>query len=356
MGALLVMLGGGGMALFHSADRGTGMAVWGMIGAVIVIGGLWLLRLLYYRVSAHNARLYDQLVEQQRQEWWKQHQQHFSLSEVVLLGPVGTDIGHWLRLLRREHRLPEVKYEASGKALRTARTMQGTADEREVQLAKMLALQWQAQRVKSSLPLLKQCYWQGSLLSWQAFCEQVQATFPDFALPDVPLAWRGEASLSALAAESSALTADSAILVAGCQSLTASFSDVQPAGESAALWLVRKEGPVCLARGEFYNINEQGSLSDVSKRALKQSNIDDAPETCILFSQPELPELAQSGWNVVHHIQDLNWGNPGEMEMLITLSLAALYAHHYQEPCGWIAKDTLHTLALGIVKPYGEGK
>lgn len=44
------------------------------------------------------------------------------------------------------------------------------------------------------------------------------------------------------------------------------------------------------------------------------------------------------------------------MEMLIVLILAAFYANNYQQPCGWIAKDPLHTLALGIIKPYGEGK
>lgn len=76
----------------------------------------------------------------------------------------------------------------------------------------------------------------------------------------------------------------------------------------------------------------------------------------MLFTHPALPALAQSGWNVTHHLQDLNWGDPGEMELLIVLTLAAISANYSKEPCGWIAKDTLHTLAFGIVKPYGQGK
>lgn len=352
----MVLLGGGSMALLHPAGWGAGRVVWGMAGAVILTGALWLVRQLYYRVSVHNGRHYEQLVEQQRRDWWEQHQRHFSLSEVVLIGPVGAEIGHWLRLLRREHRPPEVRVEASGKALRTVRTMQGSSDEREVQLAKTLALQWKVQRVKTALPLLKQCYWQGSLLSWQAFREQMHTAFPNAVLPDEPIQWRGEESLSALATATRTLPADSAILVAGCESMSASFTAVHPAGESAALWLVGNDGPVCLARGEVYDVDKHESLTEVGERAALQSELDSAPETCVLFSQPELPDLAQSGWNVVHHIQDLNWGNPGDMEMLITLSLAAISAKQNQEPCGWIAKDPLHTLALGIVKPYGEGK
>lgn len=41
------------------------------------------------------------------------------------------------------------------------------------------------------------------------------------------------------------------------------------------------------------------------------------------------------------------------MEALIVLSLAAISAAHYQQPCGWIARDPMNTLAMGIVKPDG---
>jgi hypothetical protein len=42
------------------------------------------------------------------------------------------------------------------------------------------------------------------------------------------------------------------------------------------------------------------------------------------------------------------------MEGLTVLSLAAIYAAHYQQPCGWLARDPLNTLAIGIVKPDGQ--
>ncbi|MEL4014423.1 hypothetical protein [Dryocola clanedunensis] len=355
-GALMVLLCGGGGALLHPAGSGAGLVIKGMAGAVVLMGVLWLIRLLYYRTSAHNARYYEQLVEQQQQAWWEQHQHRFALSEMVLLGPAGTDTPHWLRLLKREHRVPEIKNESSGKALRIGRTLVDTVAEREALLAKMLVLQWQTQSADSSFPRLWRCYWQGSLDAWRAFCTQMQVSFPDVALPEKPETWQGEATLSALAATAQTLSEKEAILVAGCHSIAASFDSAQPAGESAALCLVAQKGLVSLTRGEFYDIAGKEVLTAACERAEQQSELEKPSDACMLFSQPTLPALAQSGWNVTHHVQDLNWGNPGDMEMLIVLVLAALYAKNYQEPCGWIAKDPLHTLALGIIKPYGEGK
>lgn len=354
--ALLVLLAGGSLTLRHFADGGAGKVIGGMAGAVMLTGAMWLVRHLYYRLSVHNAQLYERLVEQQQQAWWMQHQQVFALREWVLMGPSGTDTSHWWQLLKREHRPPEVKNEASGKALRVVRTMDSPSGDRELQLAKMLVLQWQLQRESISFPLIQRSYWQGSLRAWRAFYQQMQATFPDVSLPEKPEEWRGEETLSALAATASELSSDEAILVAGCHSGIASFSAEQPAGDSAALWLVGHSGPVCMTRGEFYDCAGEETLTDVCERAQRQSELEKPPESCMLFSHPALPQLAQSGWNVTHHVQDLNWGNPDDMELLIVLTLAATGANYYQEPCGWIAKDPLHTLAFGIVKPYDQGK
>lgn len=343
------------MALLPSAEQGASRIMGGILGAMALTGGLWLIRQLYFRLSVHNAQLYEQLIEQQQQIWWKQHQHAFALSEWALLGPAGADISQWVRLLKREHRLPEVKNEANGKALRISRTLVDPADKREAQLAKMLVLQWQAQRADNVLPPIVRCYWQGSFSAWRVFRSQMGVTFPDAVLPDEANVWRGEETLSALASASRTLSSDEAILVAGCHSALASFNAVLPAGESAALWLVSQKGPVSLTRGEFYDSAGDEALTAVCERAQQQSELEDPPDYCLLFSQPELPALAQCGWNVTHHIQDLNWGNPGDMEMLTVLTLAAICASHHQEPCGWIAKDLQHTLALGIVKPYGQG-
>ncbi|MBN0904298.1 hypothetical protein JTL94_41850, partial [Pseudomonas aeruginosa] len=67
-----------------------------------------------------------------------------------------------------------------------------------------------------------------------------------------------------------------------------------------------------------------------------------------------LEALAHSGWDINLYRQDACWGDIGEMEGLTVLSLAAIYAAHYQQPCGWLARDPLNTLAIGIVKPDGQ--
>ena len=351
--ALLVLAAGSGMALLSPAGEGGARSAMGIAAAAGVAGLLWLIRLLYYRLSVHNAHLYARLVDAQQQAWWAQHQQCFAISDVVLLGPAGSDIAHWQRLLRREHRLPEVKNEAGGPALRIPRTLASPADEREARLAKMLVLQWQTQRDGAPLPPLHRCCWQGSLPAWQAFCDQMRLAFPGVTLPDEPEAWRGEESLAAFADAARALPDGSMILVAGCRSVAASPASVLPAGEATVLMTVGREGPVSLTRGEFYDADGQATFADVCLRAVQQSGLECAPEPCMLFSQPALP--APAGWNLTLHEQDLNWGNPGDMEMLIVLALAALCARQDSQPCGWIAKDPLHTLALGIVKPYGQG-
>lgn len=267
VGALLVLLCAGGGALLHSAGSRVGLMIKGMAGAAVLLGVLWLMRLLYYRVSAYNARYYAQLVEQQQQAWWEQHQRRFALSEMVLLGPAGTDAPHWLRLLQREHRVPEIKNESSGKALRIGRTLVDSVAERETLLAKMLVLQWQTQNANSPLPHIRRCYWLGSLVAWRAFCAQMQLSFVDAALPEKPEKWQGEETLSVLAAVAQTLPETEAILVAGCHSMTASFNSEQPAGESAALCLVAHKGLVSLTRGEVYDPTGKEVLTAVSERA-----------------------------------------------------------------------------------------
>lgn len=100
---------------------------------------------------------------------------------------------------------------------------------------------------------------------------------------------------------------------------------------------------------------EQGDrLLTVFARALEQSGLSIPPEACTLFSQSDLEALASYGWDINQYRQDGYWGKVGDMEMLIVLSLAAIYAAHHQQPYGWIAHDPMNTLATGIVKPNGQ--
>lgn len=351
-GAFLVLAGGGSAALLR-AER-TGMA-W-IIALVLLCTGLaWLVRLIVFRVSEHNAQFYHRLVEAEEQRWWAAHRRAFAIEEIVLLGPAGTEIAHWLRLLDREHRPPEEKRLAEGWALRLEPVVGNTTAEREKQLAEMLIIRWHAQRDATVLSSPQRCYWLGSQEAWRAFHHQAAITFPALSLPAQPEKWCGEASLSAIAAEREQHPEESVFLVAGCQSVPATPGSESPAGESAMLWLIGPNGAVQLTRGEAFDVSSE-TLYDVCQRALKQAEQAQPPEACILFSQPQAGTLAQCGWNVTQHLQDRFWGECREMEALIVLSLAALFAKHHQQTCGWIARDPLHTLALGIVEPYAQGK
>ena len=353
-GALLVLATGAMGILFPSTESGSGIVFAVMLCMLILTGMSWLCWLLYYRFSVHYATTWRREVAEEQSYWWYQHRRHFCLQDVVLIGPAGAECKDWLRLLKREQKAPTEHQEANGKALRVARSFSADIAERENQLARMLALQWKRQRKGKDVTSPQRCYWQGNETTWQAFVRQMKSAFPAIMLPESPEIWMGEGTLSDIAAFLDSDDSDARVLVAGCQTIAASPAGLQPAGEAAVLWLAGAEGPVQLSRGEFFSPSATESVKDVCARAQEQSELNVAPDACILFSQPQQSELAGSGWNISHHLQDLFWGNTGKLEMLVVVSLAAMYAQSQSQPCGWIAKDPLHSLTLGIIKPNGN--
>lgn len=320
----------------------------------MLAGTGWLVRLLYYRTSMHNAAFYYQLVAYEQQQWWAQHRQSFWLKEVLLLGPAGTRSVDWLRVLNREQRPPEEKKEGGSGALRLPQISAIDPSAREKWLAEMLVIEWQKQRSEIKLTSPLRCYWQGADITWQAFRAQMALTFPEIALPARPEPWQGEASLAEIASDLAEAKPEDTMLIAGCLVVAAQPGTALPAGESAVLWLAGRNGPVQLTRGETFSPAKGDILPTVFARALEQSEIKDPPEACMLFSQPDIKALASGGWDVSQHLQDANWGDIGDMDALIVLSLAAIYAEHHQQPCGWIARDPMNPLATGIIKPDGQ--
>lgn len=352
--ALLVLIGGAAGGLLPSGEGKSSLVAAGILVMLLLAGTGWLARLLYYRASIHNAAFYYQLVEYAQQQWWAAHRQRFWLKEGLLLGPAGKCSVDWLRVLNREQRPPEEIKVGGGSALRLPQISVMDPIAREKQLAELLVIEWQKQRREKKLTPPLRCYWQGADITWQAFRAQMAIAFPDIALPARPEPWQGEASLAEIAGELAGARSDDTILIAGCQVIAAQSGTAHPAGESAVLWLAGRDGPVQLTRGETFSPEQGDILLTVFARALEQSELKDPPEACTLFFLPGLEELASTGWDVSQHLQDANWGEVGDMETLIVLSLAAIYAAHHQQPCGWIARDPMNTLATGIVKPYGQ--
>lgn len=352
--ALLVLFSGGAGAVLPSAQDTSLLVALGILVALLLSGTGWLMRLLYYRVGMHNAAFYHQLVAYEQQQWWMEHRQPFWLQECLLLGPAGTRTIDWVRVLNREQRPPEEQKEGGGSALRLPQISATDATAREKRLAELLVTEWQKQRNGKKLMSPRRCYWQGADISWQAFRAQMAITFPEITLPARPEPWHGEASLAEIAKDLADAEPDDTMLIAGCQVVVAMPGTARPAGESAALWLAGRNGPVQLTRGETFSPEQGDMLLTVFARALAQSELKDPPEACTLFSRPDIGVMAGNGWDVSQHLQDTNWGDTGDMEALIVLSLAAIYAAHHQQPCGWIARDPINTLATGIVKPDGQ--
>ncbi|STT49011.1 Uncharacterised protein [Klebsiella pneumoniae] len=281
--ALLVLLSGGVSALLPSSEGKSALVATGILLALVLAGTGWLIRLLYYRMSVHNARFYDQLVAYEQQQWWAEHRQPIGLQEGLLLGPMGKTTTDWLRVLSRHQRPPEEENEGGGRALRAPYLSVSEAIAREKRLAELLVMEWQRQRSERTLTPPLRCYWQGTELAWQAFRAQMTLTVAQMTLPSRPYAWRGEASLAEIAHALAEADPHDTVLIAGCQVVVAQTGAVQPAGESAVLWLAGRDGPVHLTRGEIYCAEKGEALTAVTARVLEQNELSGPPEACALF-------------------------------------------------------------------------
>lgn len=353
--AALVLLSGLIAAMVRqSADANASIILISMVGMVLLGGLFWFVRTIFFRLSVHHSHTWDREAENVRRHWWEIHRRQFALKDIVLIGPAGAELSDWLRVIKREHQAPSFRQESMGKSLRIARSFSSDPIEREKQLAQMLVLQWKRQRGKEFLVSPEKYFWLGSPEAWQAFVAQLIESFPRIKPPELPELWQGEKTLSLLANVLADNKQQANFLIAGCQSLSPTSDSTRPAGECAVLWLAGSQGDVTLSRGEFFDPSDSESLQHVALRAEKQSELHESPERCILFSHPEQPQLAACGWNVTHNIQDDYWGDPGKLDALVVISLAAITAKSETKPCGWIASDPFHTLALGIVKPHGN--
>ncbi len=353
-GAVLVLLFGIIAAMVRKSGANTSVILACVVGMVILVGVVWCVRTIFFRLSVHHLHTWEREVENERKHWWEIHRRQFALKDIVLIGPAGSELSDWLRVIGREQQTPSIKQESKGKSLRIARSFSSDFIEREKQLAQILVLQWKKQRGEELLVSPEKYFWQGSPEAWQAFVAQLIESFPGIKPPELPEFWQGEKTLSLLANVFADNKQRTNFLIAGCESLSPGSDSTRPAGECAVLWLAGSQGDVTLSRGEFFEPSESESLQHVASRAENQSELNESPERCILFSHPEQPQLAACGWNVTHNIQDDYWGAPGKLDALVVISLAAITARSEQKPCGWIASDPLHTLALGIVKPHGN--
>ncbi len=134
-------------------------------------------------------------------------------------------------------------------------------------------MEWQRQRSERTLTPPLRCYWQGTELARQAFRAQMTLTVAQMTLPSRPDAWRGEASLAEIAHALAEADPHDTVLIAGCQVVVAQTGAVQPAGESAVLWLAGRDGPVHLTRGEIYCAEKGEALTAVAARVLEQNEL-----------------------------------------------------------------------------------
>ncbi|WP_325435258.1 hypothetical protein [Pseudomonas nitroreducens] len=345
---LLALLGAAGVLLRPFMEP----RVAALLAAIVLL--LWLLavlaRTLYYRLNRHNAYLYDQEVARIERTWWARHRQQASLRHCLLLGAAGSTAAHWQQVLGRQQRALEPILEDDGKAQRLLSVFGKDSAEREVQLALLLAQQWREQLPTTLADTPLACYWLGSALAWQALVADMATHCPNLRLPAQPQPWEGQKTLEAIIDRLQRAPQEACILCAGSRSLPVDKEQALPAGEAALLWLLGRPGQgVQLGRGEWYAADSD-TLNAVAEQACRQSRMEAAPEACVSFTHAEAAEL---DWRMAGQAQDAYWGRLGDLEAMVVQSLAALHAQQ-GKPCGWLAKDSEHSLILGIASPINE--
>ena len=101
VGAGMTLISGGGAALMPAEARGGALITVAIVSAMLLVLIIWMLRLLYYRLSVHYTQYYQRLIDFDHQTWWARHQYSVGLVETVLLGPVGCEPERWQTLLKR---------------------------------------------------------------------------------------------------------------------------------------------------------------------------------------------------------------------------------------------------------------
>lgn len=324
-------------------------------GSLLLVGLLaFLLHVLYYRFSRHNAHYYGEAVARERQAWWVQHRQNAALVESVLLSASCSSPEQLDSLLDSAKQPPVARETGKGMALHLLQLFGRNAKAREQELATLLAVKWGAQRGVDQSLTLSSCYWHGSQAAWRAFAEQMAQCCPGVRLPECPHTWDGIHSLDAIIDQLQGASSNARVLCAGCHSASPDRASSMPAGEAAVLWLLGVEGDVAFTRGEWFSQADE-DLATVAQRAVEQSLLETPAELCMSFSQPDAPDRAVIGWNAKPNVLDVNFGALNQLEAMVVQTLAAWYVKQHGVPCSWLASDPHFTLTLGIVRPHESG-
>ena len=310
----------------------------------------FLLRVFFNRLDRRSGKRYVDKAQQAENAWWAYSRQTVALVEAVLVAGVCRTPQQRAQLFNPDYQpaIPKKADWGIGMALRSAEVTGECLDEREEQLARLLAMQWREQQTWATALQPVKCYWHGSSTAWDAFVEQMAKSWPRVQLPKRPEPWEGVDSLDAIIDQLQGMPAGTRILCAGCQSSPVQPDSRLPAGEAAVLWLLGPQGGVRLSRGECC---DPDYLVESAEQVLEKSELVAAPPLCVSFSHPDVPELAALGWNTKHSLQDANFGALPDLEAMVVLTLAASYVTEHGVPCAWMANDPLYPLVLGVVKP-----
>jgi hypothetical protein len=332
-------------------DRYRAFLITAGLAALLCLWGVaFVLRVFFNLLDRRSGQRYAIKAEQEEEVWRAYRRQTAALLETVVVTAACRTPEQRAQLFSPDYQPPVPKKVdwGTGLVIRSDQVTDEDLDDREAQLAKLLASQWREQQRWASVLQPVKCYWHGSDSAWEAFVEQMGKSWPRVQLPKRPEPWEGLDTLDAIIDQLQGAPADTRILCAGCESSPVEAGSRLPAGEAAVLWLLGAQGGVRFCRGECCGPDY---LVESAEHVLEASGLMTPPPLCVSFSHPDVPEPAVIGWNSKHSVQNANFGALPEMEAMLLQTLAADYVGEHGVPCGWMARDSQYPLTLGVVKP-----
>lgn len=312
------------------------------------------LRMLVWQVGLINRDAYRDTLDQARQRWWRRRSAALSVDQVVLLGPVGHTQEDFQRLMAgvsMPH--PMVGLEGQPSCLRYPVSLVGGTDRAPMLATNLAGLALALPDRSERWPRLCGLAWVGDANGEAVFVQALTAA--GVTLPETRWRLHSLDELDALIDAFPKACSDEAdgLLCAGVVSRDQAGEGEVP-GEAGFLWVVARNGPLRLHRGEYLIPEKNESAAELCAQVQRYAGLSEAPVDCLALDAASLEAFVEGGWPAAQHQLAEYWGALGELAPFVGMSLAALQATESSKPCGWLGKDEAGRLAMGVVVSHGN--
>lgn len=338
--------------LLRSTEQApSGLAFWFfIIGFPSLFWALALaIRYLLLQIGLKNRSSYQQVVEQEQNDWWQERSLGIAIEKVYLIGPLGDEQSLYSGIMTGGTPAP------NNPTLLSLRypLLLNMPTVREQGLAHHLAQQLiNSPEIKSRWQSLAYISWFGDEASFQIFIETIKSAVNSISFIRLDLKCIDDVD-HVIDVFQQSIDANKWMLCAGTYSLSQS-ADAIPAGEAGFAWIASQAGNALLHRAEEIDVASDVESGMAARHLERYAHLDDMPECCLAMDQKSMAEFQPGGWSAIEHILAPYWGALGEISPYIAISMSLLHTLDTQQPCGWMSQCTENKMVIGVTVPHGN--